>query len=203
MKEDKYKTTLFLQQWHQGDQKALESLLKRHLPWIQKEVNRRLCSLLRQRGEAEDFVQGAIVQLLRFAPRFIVRDGKHFRSLLLKIVENWLNDEYDWFTRRRRDIAREYPLPSDTVLHLFASIDAQETPSKSAQRHEAEAWVRLALDMLEPDNRELIVLRRWDGLSYNELGKRFAVTPDTARMRFNRSIEKLERAIWDLRWSHD
>ena len=57
-------TSIYLQQWHQGDQKALDSLIERHLAWIHEKVRGRLGGLLREKGETCDYVQDAVIQFM-------------------------------------------------------------------------------------------------------------------------------------------
>jgi RNA polymerase sigma-70 factor, ECF subfamily len=199
MSADKSKTIQLLEQWHSGDPKGLERLLEHHLTYIRRKVGERLTPFLRKKGETGDYVQDVVVQFLQNAPRFIISDAKHFRALLIRIVENSLRDEYAKFTARRREVARERPLPSDTVLYLDTPVNALRTPSKSAQRHEQEALVRLGMELLGAKDREVIVHREWDRLSFVEIGKRLIISQDAARMRYNRALEQLEERIWDLR----
>ena len=46
-------TMPLLQRWHQGDEKALATLIARDLPWLQIEVKRRMGAELRARTDAD------------------------------------------------------------------------------------------------------------------------------------------------------
>jgi RNA polymerase sigma factor (sigma-70 family) len=48
-----------------------------------------------------------------------------------------------------------------------------------------------ALDSLKPRDREALLLRHFEGLSYAELGKRLGLSENAARMRVDRSLEQL------------
>jgi RNA polymerase sigma factor (sigma-70 family) len=174
-----------------GDIPGLEQLLERHLSWIQTYVHRKLSDLIRRKAETGDIVQDAVVQFLRHGPRFRLSNDRQFRALLARIVENVLRDKYDWFTAHRRAIARERPLPADTVLDLDPAEGMVDSPSQIVQRHEQEAWVRLGLELLDPGERRIIVFRDWEDLSFTEIGKRTGMTKGTARRRYLDSIEQL------------
>ena len=193
------KTSLFLQQWHEGNQDGLNALLERHLPWIKGQVRKRLTPPLRNKAETVDYIQDVVVQFLHYAPKFTVSKDAQFRALLLRVVENTLMNKYEWYTARRRQMARERPLPSDTVLSLDPPERSFRTPSQSVARHEEEAWIRLAMEFLETDDREIIVLREWDKLPYAEIGARLDITANTARMRHDRAVIRLSEKVWDLR----
>lgn len=192
-------TSLCLKQWHEGKQEGLDALLERHIPWLQGQVRKRLSPELRGKADTHDYVQDAVVKFLRYAPRFTISDEAPFRALLLKVVESTLLNRYRWFTARRRQMARERPLPADTVLTLDPPQQVSKTPSQSASRHEEEAWIRLSMEFLDPDDREVIVLREWDGLSYPEIAARVDITADAARMRHNRAMGRLSDKVYALR----
>jgi RNA polymerase sigma factor (sigma-70 family) len=100
---------------------------------------------------------------------------------------------------KRREIARERPISTETVLSLDASRRRAKTPSKSAERHEREAWIRMGMEFLESEEREVILLRKWENLSFPEIGKRMKISKDAARMRHNRAVLKLAEKVGALR----
>lgn len=194
MEEKLSQTTVYLQQWHDGDQQGLDALLEQHMPWLEEQVRRRMSAQLRNKAETCDYIQDAVVQFMQYAPRFIVSDKAHFRALLLKVVESTLHNKFRWFMARRREMARERPLPSDNVLSLDCG-----SPSKSAERHEREAWVRLGVELLDPDDKELVVLRNWDKKTFAEIGGHLEITENAARLRYNQAVHLLSKKIWELR----
>lgn len=193
------RTLELLQQWHAGDRKALQELLQRDLPWIRRRIQQRLGESLRDHGNTDDFLHEAVVEVLRYTPRFLVSDATTFRKLMTQIVENMLRERHEYYGRMRRDRARQVPLPSDTVLYLDALGHTATSPSQHAARVEEEAWLRLALDLLAPDERELIVLREWGGITFGEIGERLGIAENTARMRFARALGRLADRVESLR----
>jgi RNA polymerase sigma-70 factor, ECF subfamily len=192
-------TSLHLRRWREGDQLSLDALLDRHLPWIHARVHRRLSPLLRNKAETVDYVHDALIQFLRFAPSFTIASEAEFRALLLRIAENTLVNKYEWFTTRRREVARERPLSSETVLSLDPPRGSDRTPSQSVERHEREAWIRLGMEFLSPEDREVLVLRKWDNLSFVEIGKRLEASADAVRMKHNRAVRRLGEKVLALR----
>ena len=67
-------TSVSLKKWHQGDMASLETLLKRHLSWIQNRVRQRIGTKLRHQLESCDIVQDAALQFLQYGPRFLLSD---------------------------------------------------------------------------------------------------------------------------------
>jgi len=197
----KSETSLILEQWHEGDPTALDRILEKYLPWVLSQVRQRLTPLMRRKAESGDYAHEAIIQFLRFSPKFTLANDAQFRALLLRIVESSLHNKYDWFMAKRRELARERPLPTDTVLALDPPRDeaATPTPDNEAESREEEAWVRLGMEFLEADDREVIFLRNWSKLPFREIGERMKISTDAARMRYGRAVRRLGEKVFALR----
>lgn len=193
-------TVQLLQGWHAGDGDCLNGLLERHLPFIRGVVRKRLGPELRKNAETGDYIQEAVVQVLKYSPRFKVTDDEHFRALLVRIVENSLRDRHHWFTAQRRDYHRVRPLPSDTVLDLDRVDGRQsDTPSQVAWNREREALVRLGVELLGPEDRRIVVLRDWKGLSFGEIAELLEINPRATQKRHDRARGRLVKKVKALR----
>jgi RNA polymerase sigma-70 factor (ECF subfamily) len=186
-----------LRAWHAGDRGALADLLARELPWIREQVRPRLGPLLRARAESQDYVQEALIRVLEYGPRFVAADRQRFRGLLLRIIENQLRDMVDWHGAEKRGVRLERPLPSDSVIDVD-SRRAVTRPSEHAIASERRAWLHLALELLDPEDRRVILLRQWHELEFAAIAELLGVTADAARMRFNRALPQLARKLEDL-----
>jgi len=192
-------TSRLLKKWHSGERAGLDGLLDRHLPWIRNHVRGRLGSLLRVKAETMDYVQDAMVQFLKYGPSILVAEDDHFRALFVRIVENSIRNQYDWFTAQRRAVSREKPLPPDTVLSIDRPVDRVVRPSQEAANNENEAWVRLGLELIDADDSKVLILRQWQDLSFAAIGERLDISAAAARMRHNRAVTRLAREVGKLR----
>lgn len=192
-------TRVLLEKWHAGDRAAIDALVARDLPWIRDYVHGRLGALLRARGETMDYVQDAVIGLLGYVPRFLTNDRARFRALVARIVENHLRDAHDFHSAEKRAPARERELPPDSVLDLDGGGKAVTQPGSAVARNEQDAWVRLALELLEPEDRKILMLRQWHELDFAEIGRRMGLSQDAARMRFQRALPKLALQLKALR----
>jgi RNA polymerase sigma factor (sigma-70 family) len=188
-----------LQRWHAGDDGALAQLVEACLPWLRNHVERRLGAFLRERGEAADYLQDALLDFLRDGPRFQIRDERQLRGLLARVVENTLRDKNDWFRAKRRHLGGDRSLGEDSVLDLQSGLLLTSTPSRAADREERRAWVRLALELLDPEDRKLIFGREYEQRSFAELGAELGIAADAARMRWNRAMARLGKTMLELR----
>ncbi|MBU0755228.1 MAG: sigma-70 family RNA polymerase sigma factor [Planctomycetes bacterium] len=176
----------------------MEALLARHLPWLYEHVPKRLGPLLLAKADAGDYIHDVVIQFLQYGPRIQISEDEHIRALLIRIIESALRDKHDWYTAQRRANHLEQPLPLDIVLSLDPPARSITTPSRAAELHEEEAWIRLGIELLEPDDRKLIVLRQWEGCSFKEIGGKLGVSHDTAWKKHNRAVHRLAKKVAEL-----
>ena len=191
-----------LLRWHRGDPQAMAELADQEAPFLHAQVRRRLGPLLRRQHETQDIVQHALLQALRSAPRFLVSDREQLRGLLARMVENVLRVQASHQQRQKRDIRREQhfaaPASDDSVLDLDVPA-AVTNPGAAAERNETRQWVRLALELLDADDREVVLLRDYEELSFGDIAARTGEAEDTVRMRHRRAMPKLARVLARLR----
>jgi len=198
MTVDPDKTGQLLSRWHSGDREALHELLRRNLDWMEQRIRQRLGKGLRRAGETQDFVQDAMIQALEYGPRFKVADQDQFRRLLARIIENNLRQKHRYLHQDKRDIDRERPVECDTLLSLDPPQQEVTRPTQQADRNEEIAWVRLALEFLCSQDREVIWMHEYEHKTFAEIGRRLDMTEDSIRMRFNRALPRLARRVSEL-----
>lgn len=186
-----------LAQHADGDPAALQALLVKHLDWLRTHASRRLGAALRKKADTGDIVQEAVLGFLKYGPKVSIESEGQLRQLLLKVVENTICDRHGYFTAKRRDMAREAPLPSSSVVELSSSRHPH--PADRLERHETEAEVRLALELLPPTDREIVVRRLWEQQPFDQIATALESTPDAVRMRFRRALAQLSNHLVRLR----
>lgn len=182
-----------LLRWHGGDQEAMAELVQQEGAFVERQVRSRLGPLLRRQHDTQDIVQATLLQALRSAPRFLVSDRDQLRGLLAKMVENALRVQANHQQRQKRDLRREQPIQqtsNETVLDLDPASTATN-PGSAAERNETRDWVRLALELLDPADREVIVMRDYEELAFGEIAAQLGQAEDTVRMRYRRAMPKL------------
>jgi len=138
--------------------------------------------LLRNREDAEDVVQDAMVRAFRFFGGF---QGGDARAWLLQIVRNVC---YTWLEKNRAvDLTTEF----DEGIHVGES---QSPESAAVASNERERLMR-ALETLPPRSREVLVLRELEGCSYKEIAIITAIPMGTVMSTLARARERLERVL--------
>jgi RNA polymerase sigma-70 factor, ECF subfamily len=186
-----------MDRWNAGDETALEQLLQLHGDWLRHHVRVRLGPAMRSRLESMDIVQDTLLEFFKSGPRFIVENAAQFRGLMSTVIENRIRDRRDWFSAQCRAMQREERHGS--IADLSVGGHSRSQPDTKAAQNEWEAFVRLAVMLLDPDDRDIIVLRQWQDLQFDEIGKKLGIEPDAARMRFNRALPRLAARVDELR----
>ena len=189
--EDKTQYLVALAQ--EGDQAALNQLCRVYGERVRRIVRLRIDQKLRPKLDSVDVVQDALVLALGGLKNFTYRDEGDFLRWLSTIAENKLRDILDKFHTDKRDIHREIPLDrekKDAEGSFVGTADpaGTTTPSVIVSKQEQLDRLEKALDKLKPEHREVIVLRRIDGLSYAEITEKLGKSPDAVGMLLSRAM---------------
>lgn len=134
------------------------------------------------RQTAEDIVQEAFAQLYR---RWPLKDSGKALGYLRSTVLNASRS-----TLRRRRVARLYTPP-----HQAPEDSAEST----AVLGEARLQVRRALQGLPTRAREVLVLRYYLDLPFDEIAEILGISPSTARATASRGLTALTKKLEELR----
>jgi RNA polymerase sigma-70 factor, ECF subfamily len=85
---------------------------------------------------------------------------------------------------RRRRI--ESVAPHDSVISTF-----------SPEQDELAAAVESSLAQLSAEQREVVVMKIWGGLTFAQIGQALRVSPNTAASRYRYALQRLEIALPD------
>ncbi len=138
--------------------------------------------LMRDDAAAEDVVQEAFLRALRYFDRY---RGGDARAWILAIVRN---TSHTWRKRQGRPVVE-----FDERVHSDA-VETQ-TPEAALLRAADRDMVRRALDQLPLDQREVIVLREIQGLSYKEIAAVAGTPIGTVMSRLARARQRLEQLL--------
>jgi RNA polymerase sigma-70 factor (ECF subfamily) len=138
----------------------------------------------RPQVESRDILQTVLCKSVGKLDR--VRDAGAVMSWLARAAENEIRDQVDFHTRQRRDAARRAPL--DDAAGVPAPV--RQALSQAIVNEEL-GRLEAALESLPEAQRDIIVLRRLEELSFGEIGARLGKTEDACRMAFSRAMAAL------------
>jgi protein-L-isoaspartate(D-aspartate) O-methyltransferase len=162
-----------------GSEEAFAELVHRHLPLVYS------AALRQAHGDgtaAEDIAQTVFVDLARKAGSLSGR---------LRLA-SWL------YTSTRFASAKVLRGEQRRRLRESAAAEMQEPACQSGTER---AWVELspvldeAMSLLDPGERDVILLRFFEGRQLKEVGAALGLSEDAARMRVNRALETLRSVL--------
>ena len=190
--------TRYLERIRANDRSALAELLDRYLDTIERWIRRERGDLVRSGFDTVDCVQDVALDLVRYLPTVKLESTDAFRGLVYRMIQNSLRNKHRYLQVRRRSLALEQPLDTETVIDLDAEDRDAKGPATILDERERQAWIRFALALMEPDDQEILMRRLYDGEAFREIGRRFSIEADAARMRFQRAKTKLYLMIGRL-----
>src|SRR5581483_5599695 len=140
--------------------------------------------LLGNREDALDATQDALLRFLTTLDRF--QPEEPVRPWLYSIVRNRCRD-----LMRRAKVRRSEPLESDDEHWRPEIVDGDADPELDACRAELRRRVFVALGRLGREHREILVLRDYQDLSYDEIARVLRCPRGTVMSRLHRARKAL------------
>ena len=145
------------------------------------------------RGDAEEICQEVFLSVIRNLDSF--QGESRFQTWLFRIASNKARDY-----RERRNAAKrgagQAPISlqaEDPATGLTPDPPGSApTPDENLMRAEQMALVRAAVDQLGEPCREIIELRYFGDLSYEELSRALKLNPKTVSSRLSKCLDRLE-----------
>jgi RNA polymerase sigma factor (sigma-70 family) len=139
---------------------------------------------LKNSEAAEDATQEVFVKMLKYANQF--HGDAKLSTWLFSITANWCRD----YLRKADNKSKE---SDDVLLTLAAPLD--QTPDRNLETREDELRVQKALELLTPEQKEAILLSRYQGLSYAEIAQIAGCSEGAVKTRVFRAMETLKKAL--------
>ena len=178
-----------------GSREALERVYERSAPRLLAFIRLRMGRTLRSKMESRDILQATLMKSFQHFDEFKGSDTQSLGAWLARIAEREIADRVDFHQRQRRDAAREEPLDIEA---LGAAVPA---PVKSALTQaildEKARHLEAAMDTLSDAHREIILLRKFEELSFGEIARRLDKSEDACRMLLARAMVALTLALTD------
>lgn len=169
----------------EGDDEAFRIIVERHQDRLV-----RLCQrLLGDREEALDAAQEVLIKAYRKAGT-LEPEGELYTWLYRVASNHCLN------RMRRRKIVRFLPLGENRNegAPALEPVDAAPGPDASLQSRERWAATRRAIDDLPENQRAVLVLAKFEGLSYRQIATTLGITEGAVESRLFRAMRNLTKA---------
>jgi len=167
-----------------GDPRAFEVIFDRHAG-AGYSLALRMCG---RRALAEDIVQEAFLSLWRSGAGYDRTRGS-VRSWVLSAVHNRAVDAL-----RRTGAKAGRDVSDEGIAERLPARDATDA---EVERRDQSRRVRSALDELPADQRQVIELAYFGGLSHSQIAEMLALAPGTVKGRMRLGLTKMRQALGD------
>jgi RNA polymerase sigma-70 factor (ECF subfamily) len=182
-----------------GDESALAVLVERHRGRLERMVRLRMDRRLQGRVDPADVVQDAYLALRGKFPQYAADPQLPFYLWLrLEVGQKLVDVHRAHLGAQMRDAGLEVSLhrgalPQVTSLSLAEQLLGKLTAaSHAAMRAELKIRVQEALNSMDPQDREVLVLRHFEELSNAEAARVLGIKPSAAVNRYVRALKRLK-----------
>ena len=173
-----------------GDQSAFDHLVRKYQYKIIQMVNR----FVKDPSEAQDVAQEAFIKAYRALGNF--RGDSAFYTWLYRIAINTAKNYL--VSRARRYSQFEIDVQEAEQLGNLPQLKSLDTPEQQLLNEEIVDYIKLAIDKLPEEMRMAIMLREFEGMSYEEIALAMDCPVGTVRSRIFRAREAIDNKITPL-----
>jgi RNA polymerase sigma factor (sigma-70 family) len=164
-----------------GDLSKLGTLFERHHVAVFDFLSR----MTGDRAAAEDLVQDVFVRVLKY--RSTYRTDGRFETWLFRIVRN-----------ARADYFRARSAAGHVVDDEPDAPSREPGPECQLEREEDLARLQHALRLLREEQREILVLARYRGMTHEQIGDLLGIEAGAVKVRIHRALKQLREVFHQL-----
>jgi RNA polymerase sigma factor (sigma-70 family) len=171
--------------YQKGDQQAITELVHRH----KQRIFSTIFFLVKDQELAEDLFQETFIKIITSLRKKHYNEQGKFLPWALRIAHNLVIDHF-----RKEKLM---PLQHDT--EEFSMFDILPSNNRNAAEQlmydEKIQYVRGLLEKLPYEQREVVILRHYAGLSFKEISKMLDININTALGRMHYAILKMREMV--------
>lgn len=168
-----------------GNESAFEVLLKKHKDRIYSQI----MMLVRDDVVADDIFQETFMKAIRTLKQGKYNEEGKFLPWVLRIAHNLSIDHF-------RKAKKMPAVRSDENYDVFSMIPRDE-------KNVEEAWIddiiyediRMLIDELPPEQKEVVMMRHYDDMSFKEISERCNVSINTSLGRMRYALINMRKLI--------
>lgn len=177
---------VLLNHYLSGDRSAISQLIERH----SRRVRDYIRMMVKDHDVADDIFQETFIKAVRVIDEGRYTDNGKFLSWILRIAHNQVIDH---FRAQKQDHALT---ASEAGYDVLGTLRFAERPVEDAMVGEQiERDVRALVDQLPAEQREVVLMRYFSGLSFKDIAEQTDVSINTALGRMRYALINLRRMI--------
>lgn len=167
-----------------GDTEAFEALVVQH----QNLVYSLALRMVGNEQDANDLTQDAFLRAFRSISSF--RGDSKFSVWLYRLTNNICLD-FLRASRRRKTVSLNHFLSDEDEGIELEIPDERFSPESELEKSELQATLQRGLMYLPDEQREILLMREINGLTYDEIALELSLEPGTVKSRIFRARKKL------------
>ena len=176
----------------EGDTTAYRGLVEKY----QERVYHMVYGMLRNQEDARDITQDAFVKAYDNLQKFRLESS--FYTWIYRIARN-LTIDYLRKRKRRPETEFDEQVATRDERGGIDESHVQEGPGRTLERKRLYARIMSAMQQLPEDQREVVLLRELEGLSYKEIAEAMEIPEGTVMSRLYYARKKLQKLLADER----
>ena len=175
-----------------GDSTAYRGLVEKY----QNRVYSMVYGMVRSREDARDLAQEAFVKAFKNLKTFRLESS--FYTWLYRIA---MNVAIDFIRKRKRRAVAGFDegIAAKDADGGIAEIHHTDSPSVSLERKQLYSQIMESLEQLPTDQKQVILLRELEGLSYKEISEIMGIPEGTVMSRLFYARKKMQQMLADVR----
>ncbi len=177
---------VLLNNYLSGDSAAISQLIERHSRRIRDYIR----MMVKDADVADDVLQETLIKVVRVIDEGRYVDNGKFLSWVLRIAHNQVIDYF------RSQKSAKTINESDAGYNMLGTLRfAERTVEDNIISEQIEADVRRLVEHLPDEQREVVKLRYFSGLSFQEIADQTGVSINTALGRMRYALINLRKMI--------
>ena len=177
---------VLLNSYISGDKSAISQLIERH----SRRVKEYIRMMVKDSDVADDIFQETFIKAVRVIDEGRYADNGKFLSWILRIAHNQV---IDYFRARKQ---QKQVTESDAGYNVLGTLRFSEpTIEDEMVATQISSDVRRLVDQLPEEQREVVMMRYYSGLSFKDIAEQTNVSINTALGRMRYALINLRKLI--------
>lgn len=186
MREQLITDAVLVSSYIEGDESSLEILIKRH----KQRIYSFIYSKVYDRDVAEDVFQDTFIKVIRTLKKGSYNEEGKFLPWVMRIAHNLV---IDYFRKSNRMPKFDN---NNSDFNIFSVLsDNSLNAEKTIIKEQVESDVRRLIEQLPDDQKEVLVMRMYNDMSFKEISERTGVSINTALGRMRYALINMRKVI--------
>jgi RNA polymerase sigma-70 factor (ECF subfamily) len=185
MNDQKISDQELIRLYQQGNEACLETLIKRH----QRNVYTAIYLLVRNRALSEDIFQEAFIKIIHTIRSDKYNEEGKFAPWAARIARNLT---IDYIRKMKRDVTITDSEGNDIFNYITI---AEESNEDKMIRSQSEHNVSQLVKRLPEEQRQVLIMRQWGNMSFQEIADATGVSINTALGRMRYALNNLRKMM--------